>query len=118
NARGDLHQVGDPELHRRDRARVEPAAEADYRLVLAVAGDVDAHDERRRRILLQRARHGPADALAVHELHRAGARGDAPYAHEHEVGIPRRSPSPRWRSGSCWSWRPVANRSGAATSDG
>jgi hypothetical protein len=35
-------------------AGVEPAAEADDALVDALAGDIDAHDERRRRVLDQR----------------------------------------------------------------
>src|SRR5262249_60551573 len=47
----------------------------------------DAHDQGRRRILLELARDGLADALAVDELHRAGAREDALDAHAHEIGI-------------------------------
>jgi hypothetical protein len=35
-----LHEVGDAELDGRDRAGVEPAAEADDGLVLAVAGEL------------------------------------------------------------------------------
>ena len=88
HAAGDLHQVGDAELHGRDRARVEPAAEADDALVAAQAsGDVDAHDQRRRRILHQLARPGRVDPLAVDELQRAGAREDAAHAHADEIGI-------------------------------
>jgi hypothetical protein len=73
DAAGDLHEVGDAELHRRDPARIEAAAEADDALVGALAGDIDAHDQGRRRVRGERARHGLVDALAVDELQRAGA---------------------------------------------
>jgi hypothetical protein len=90
---GDLHQVGDAELHGRDRARVKAAAEADDALVGALAGDIDAHDQGRRRILDQRARDGLVDSLAVDELLRAGAREDAAHAHADENGGPTPRPA-------------------------
>src|SRR6266508_3414005 len=68
-------------------AGIERAAEADDGLVLALARDVDAHDQRGRRVLEQFARDGLLDALAVDELHGAGARELAFHAHPHEIGI-------------------------------
>ena len=50
-------------------------------------GDIDAHDQRRRRIRGERAHHGLVDPLAVDELRRAGTREDAAHAHANEIGI-------------------------------
>ena len=69
------------------RARVEAAAEADDAVVGTLAGDVDAHDQRRRGIGLERTRDGVGDTFAVDELQRAGAREDAAHAHAHEIEI-------------------------------
>jgi hypothetical protein len=52
-----------------------------------LVGDIDAHDQRRRRIRGERAHHGLVDPLAVDELQRAGAREDA-HADADEIGIP------------------------------
>ena len=88
HAAGDLHQVGDAELHRRDRAGVEAAAEADDGLVAALAGDVDAHDQRRVRIARPARGATPASTRSpIDELQVAGAREDAAHAHPDEVGV-------------------------------